>query len=140
MQIEFNCEIKFGLLFALSLEKSFDMKKKSLQFVFLTLVLLLLSNISFSQKVYSVRYKSDAKVKVYVSKYKSDADLVVYKCKYKSDAIGNSGLWYFCEYKSDADKTIYFCDYKSDANLIIYFADYKSDAGWRNNSKKHIMY
>jgi len=93
-----------------------------------------------SQVVYSCSYKSDAQVKVYVADYKSDADMVVYKCSYKRDATGNDGLWFFAEYKSDADKTIYFCDYKSDADLVIFFADYKSDAGWRNSSKKHLMY
>lgn len=93
-----------------------------------------------AQKVYSCEYKSDAKVKVFVASYKSDADLVVYKCSYSSDATGNDGLWYFCNYKSDADVTIYFCDYKSDADLVIFFADYKSDAGWKNSSKKQLMY
>lgn len=39
-----------------------------------------------AQTVYTVNYKSDAKVKVYVTKYKSDADLVVYFADYKSDA------------------------------------------------------
>jgi len=77
---------------------------------------------------------------VFVAQYKSDADLVVYKCDYKSDASGNNGLWYFCQYKSDADKTIFFVDYKSDADLVIYFSTYKSDAGWKNNSKKSLLY
>lgn len=50
-------------------------------------------------------------MKVHVTKYKSEADLVVYKCKYKSEA-----------------------------DIVIYFTYYKSEAGWRNNSKKHLMY
>ena len=78
--------------------------------------------------------------KVYSVDYKSDADLVVYKVSYKSDASGNSGLWFFVDYKSDADKKVFFVDYKSDADLKIFFADYKSDAGWKNSSKKHLMY
>ncbi len=64
-----------------------------------------------AQTVYSCQYKSEADVKVHVTKYKSEADLVVYKCKYKSEA-----------------------------DIVIYFTDYKSEAGWRNNSKKHLMY
>ncbi len=99
-----------------------------------------LSYTAVAQKVYSVDYKSDADVKVYTVDYKSDADLVVYKVSYKSDASGNGGLWFFVDYKSDADKKVYFVDYKSDADLKIYFADYKSDAGWKNSSKKHLMY
>ncbi len=66
-------------------------------------------------------------MKVHVTKYKSEADLVVYKCKYKSEAEDNKGLWFFVNYKSEAD-------------IVIYFTDYKSEAGWRNNSKKHLMY
>lgn len=64
-----------------------------------------------AQTVYSCQYKSEADVKVHVTKYKSEADLVVYKCMYKSEA-----------------------------DIVIYFTDYKSEAGWRNNSKKHLMY
>jgi len=82
---------------------------------------------SKAQKVFSVDYKSDADVKVFVADYKSDADLVVYKCDYKSDASGNEGKWYFVDYKSDAD-------------LVIFFSTYKSDAGWKNSSKKQLMY
>ena len=37
-------------------------------------------------------------------------------------------------------RRIYFVDYKSQADLKIYFVDYKSQAGWKNSSKKHLMY
>ncbi len=80
-----------------------------------------------AQTVYSCQYKSEADVKVHVTKYKSEADLVVYKCKYKSEAEGNKGLWFFVKYKSEAKKK-------------LFFVNYKSEAGWRNNSKKHLMY
>jgi len=45
-----------------------------------------------------------------------------------------------CDYKSDAKVKVFVADYKSDADLVIYFADYKSDAGWKNSSKKHLLY
>ena len=77
-----------------------------------------------AQTVYSCQYKSEADVKVHVTKYKSETDLVVYKCKYKSEA----------------KKKLFFVNYKSEADIVIYFTDYKSEAGWRNNSKKHLMY
>lgn len=35
---------------------------------------------------------------------------------------------------------MFFVNYKSEADIVIYFTDYKSEAGWRNNSKKHLMY
>ena len=72
--------------------------------------------------------------------YKSQADLCVYKVNYKSQAKGNEGLWYFEEYKSQADKKIYFADYKSNSDLTIFFVDYKSQAGWQDKSKKHLLY
>ena len=43
-------------------------------------------------------------------------------------------------YKSEAKKKLFFVNYKSEADIVIYFTDYKSEAGWRNNSKKHLMY
>ena len=93
-----------------------------------------------AQTVDSCQYKSEADVKVHVTKYKSEADLVVYKCKYKSEAEDNKGLWFFVKYKSEAKKKLFFVNYKSEADIVIYFTDYKSEAGWRNNSKKHLMY
>ena len=108
--------------------------------ILITLVLALIGVAASGQTVYSCDYKSEEQVKVYVTKYKRAADLVVYKNKHKSDADANKGIWYFVKYKSDAKKKIYFVDYKSDADLVVYFTDYKSDAGWKNNSKKHLMY
>jgi hypothetical protein len=43
-----------------------------------------------------------------------------------------SGIWYYTDYKSDADWQIYFTEYKSDADIVVYFTTYKSDAGWNN--------
>ena len=40
----------------------------------------------------------------------------------------NEGLWYFVDYKSQADKKIYFTDYKSNSDITIFFVDYKSQA------------
>ena len=93
-----------------------------------------------AQVIYSAKYKSDAQVKVFVVNSSSDADLVVYKTTYKSDADGNSGVWFFTDYSSDAKKKIFFVDYSSDADLKVYFTTYKSDAGWKNSSKKQLMY
>ena len=70
----------------------------------------------------------------------SQADLKVYKVDYKSQAKGNNGLWYFVDYKSQADKKIYFVDYKSQADLKVYFVKYNSMSGWLNNKKKHLLY
>ena len=46
----------------------------------------------------------------------------------------------FVDYESLADKKIFFVDYESRADLKIFFVDYESRAGWRENSKKHLLY
>ncbi len=72
-----------------------------------------------AQKVYSVKYASQADIKVYVVDYESQADLLVYKVDYQSRAGDNDGRWFFTDYESQADKSIYFVDYESQADLII---------------------
>ena len=64
----------------------------------------------------------------------------MFKVDYKSQAKGNDGLWYFVDYSSQSDKKIYFVDYVSQSDLKIYFVRYKSQAGWKNNSKKALLY
>lgn len=93
-----------------------------------------------AQKVYSCDSKYDADVKVYVASSKYDADLSVYKCSSQYDASGNEGLWFFVSSKYDANKKIFFVDSKYDADLVVFFVDSKYDAGWRNSSKKQLMY
>lgn len=44
------------------------------------------------------------------------------------------------EYSSQAKKKIFFVDYESQADLKIFFVKYDSQAGWRNNSKKQLLY
>ena len=47
---------------------------------------------SFSQKIFSVDYSSQADIKVFVTDYESQADLKVFKLDYQSQAKGNKGL------------------------------------------------
>ena len=56
---------------------------------------LLFFNKFYSQKIYSVDYKSQSDIKVFVVDYESQADLKVFKVDYKSQAKGNEGLWYW---------------------------------------------
>ena len=93
-----------------------------------------------SQNMFSVDYKSQADVNIFVVEYKSQADLLVYKVDYKSQAKGNEGLWYFVKYKSMSDKNIFFVEYASQSDLKVFFVKYKSQSGWRNQSKKYLLY
>ena len=102
--------------------------------------LFLISNYGISQKVYTESVASRADIKVYVETVESRADLIVYKESVASRATGNEGVWYFEEVKFRADKSIYFEEVASRADLKICFTDVKSRAGWKNSSKKSLMY
>lgn len=97
------------------------------------------STSTYAQSVYEEKYASNADVKVFVAKYESEADLLVFKQEYESNAKGNEGDWFFAKYASNADKKIVFVEYKSQADLTIFYVSTASRAGWRNNSKKHLM-
>jgi hypothetical protein len=96
---------------------------KNLLFLFL----LFFSFIVIGQKMFSVKYEIRADVKVFVVDYESRADLLVCKVKYQSMVDKNEGKWFFVDYESLADKK-------------IFFVDYESRAGWKENSKKHLLY
>ena len=107
------------------------------KFIIIFFLFTLTSN---AQSIYSAEYKSQADINIYVVHYKSQADLLVYKVDYKSQAKGNEGLWFFMDYKSQADLKVFFVDYKSQADLKVFFVDYKSQAGWVSKEKKHLLY
>ena len=94
----------------------------------------------YAQKIFSVKYESRADLKVFVVDYESQADLLVFKVKYESQTGKNDGKWFFVDYESRADKKIFFVDYQSRADLKIFFVDYQSRSGWKDNSKKHLLY
>ena len=77
-----------------------------------------------AQKVYTENVASRADVKVYVETVESRADLLVFK-----ESVD-----------SRADKSIYFENVASRADLKICFTDVRSRAGWKNSSKKSLMY
>ena len=106
----------------------------------LTIGVVLLPSVVFSQKIYSVDYQSQSDVKVFVVEYESQSDLKVFKVDYPSQSKVNEGLWYFVDYPSQSDKKIYFVDYESHSDLKVFFVKYKSQSGWRNKNKKHLLY
>ena len=65
--------------------------------------------------------------KIFSVKYDNRADLKVFVVKYESRVGENQGKWFFVDYESRAD-------------LKIFFVDYESRAGWKNKSKKHLLY
>ena len=73
-------------------------------------LMLLIAVPAQSQKIYKAKYESQADIKVFIVNYESQCDLKVY-----------------------------FVDYESQADLKIYIVDYESQAGWRDNSKQHLL-
>ena len=104
------------------------------------ILLLLVSLPSFSQRIFSVDFESRADFNVFVVDFESRADLLVFKEDFESRATGNKGNWFFVNFESRADKKIFFVDFESRADLKIFFVKHRSRAGWRNNSKKHLLY
>jgi hypothetical protein len=70
---------------------------------------------------------------------KNSALIFLFFCLYSLSFLKAQTV-YSVDYKSDAKVKVFVASYKSDADLIIFFADYKSDAGWKNASKKHLLY
>jgi hypothetical protein len=54
--------------------------------------------------------------------------------------VANAQKVYTESVASRADKSIYFENVASRADLKICFTDVKSRAGWKNTSKKSLMY
>ncbi len=44
------------------------------------------------------------------------------------------------EHESQSDKKIFFVDYESQSDLKVFFVEYESQSGWRDKSKKHLLY
>ena len=98
------------------------MKKLSIALLF---ILFTLS--TNAQKIFSVSSQFDADVKVYVTDSQFDAG-------------NNDGKWFFVDSQFDAKKKIFFVDSQFDADLKIYFVGSQFDAGWRESSKKYLLY
>ena len=108
--------------------------------VFIMICFILIHSKIYSQKIFTTEYLSQSDIKVFLVDYESQSDLKVFKVEYQSQSKGNEGLWYFVKYPYQSDKKIYFVDYESQSDLKIFFVKYKSQSGWRNNSKKHLLY
>ena len=92
-----------------------------------------------SQKVYTTQDITEAEIKIYVCANKNDADLVVYQCSNVNEAIGNNGLWFFCQYKTQTKNIIGFVSSPDEAKLKIYYTTVKTEAGWLNENKKYLL-
>ncbi|MCK5135281.1 MAG: hypothetical protein KAR19_05790 [Bacteroidales bacterium] len=79
---------------------------------FISLCLLIIAPGISAQKVFKVKYESQADIKVFVVEYESQADLKVYFVDYESQA-DEDGLWYFVKYESQA--------------------------GWQKHEKQHLL-
>ena len=60
--------------------------------------------------------------------------------EYRAKDTENKGIWFFTDKAYRADKKIFFVDHEYQADLKVYFTDKEYRAGWKNNSKKYLMY
>ena len=44
------------------------------------------------------------------------------------------------DYENQADVKVFVVKYENQADLKIYFVEYENQAGWKNNSKKSLLY
>ena len=120
---------------------SFMKLKLFLKVSFILLILGIFASSSIpAQLIYSTNNQFSADVSVYVTDNQFSADLLVFKCDSQFSATKNKGLWYFTDNQFFADKVIYFTDNQFLADLIIYFTENQFSAGWKENSKIHLMY
>lgn len=109
--------------------------------VFVSL-LALASASCYAQKIYSEDKEYRADVKVFVVDKEYQADLVVYKTDrdYLAKKSENKGIWYFTDAEYRADVKIFFVDREYRADLKVFFTDKEYKAGWKNSSKKYLLY
>ena len=67
-------------------------------------------------------------------------NLIIFFITFLSFQNGNAQKVFSIDYSSQADVKVFVVDYESQADLKIFFVDYSSQAGWKNNSKKHLIY
>lgn len=84
-----------------------------------------------AQVIYETKIKEEATKKVYVTDNPSEANIIVFRSEWKSDATKDSGMWFFTEWKNEADMLIYFTGMRSEADLIICYTTYEGEAGKR---------
>ena len=59
---------------------------------YLLIIFILISTISYSQKVHSVNYSNQSDLKVYLVKYENQCNLKMFKVKYPNQVNGNKKL------------------------------------------------
>jgi hypothetical protein len=106
---------------------------------FIIILLVLFSSISKAQNIFVVQFRNEAQVKVCIVNHISDADLIVYITPHVVTGEQNDGKWHMVNYRSQARKLIIFTNHLSDCDLKIFYTTTMSQAGWKNNSKKHLL-
>ncbi len=105
-----------------------------MKWIFLLLLIAIYIPVN-GQLVFEEKYSINAQYDVYVTTNRHEADIFVYKCTSFIESRRQEGMWYFCDSRIDAEKTIYFTSSRMGADFIIYFTDDKREAGWVNKRK-----
>ena len=78
--------------------------------------------------------------KIYVVDSQFKADLLVFKVKSQFKAGDNDGKWFFVNSQFKSEKKIFFVNSQFKADLKIYFVSSQFKAGWKESSKKYLLY
>ena len=102
--------------------------------------LLIFPTFIFSQKIFVVDREYNSDLKIFVVEREYNSDLKVFKVEREYNAKGNEGLWFFVDREYSSDKKVFFVDREYNSDLKIFFVDRKYNSGWKNVSKKHLLY
>ncbi len=95
------------------------------------IVAFLLVAVAKSQVIYITTVKENADKKIFITDNPADADVIVFKSEWKSDAQKDSGIWFFTDWKNEADMQVYVTEWRSEADIVICYTPHKEEAVWR---------
>ena len=113
-------------------------KRKTLVALLVIFSSIIISQSSQAQRVFPVKYPSDADIKLFEVQNDDSADLVVFVTQDTTGTSGNTGIWIESQIPDNAKK-IFFVSNSNDADIKIYVTDNMSNAGWLNTTKISLM-
>lgn len=93
---------------------------------------------TYSQRVFEVKYPTQADFTYHVVKHPQQADVLIYKTKFQAEAKNLS--WWFANLETLSDFSIYKTKHPNQADLKIYFVKYRHQVKWNNPSKTHFLH
>lgn len=106
--------------------------------ILLTLVAILLAEITFAQKFFEVEKVEDAQVKFYAVDDPKDADLL-FCIIYEEQLITKTGIMMEVETPKEAQVLIIFVDDPALADIKVWLVEKPEEVVWKNESKRKLL-